>query len=134
MATLSRTDRCGISAKFWKTIPIFWLRKRCRARVPSAMTSVPSISIFPSVGSSRRLTCRTRVDLPLPDSPMTQKISPRVTLRLTPATPTTALNSARTSAFESPRLRIAASASAGRSPKIFQTLEISITVSDMRAP
>jgi hypothetical protein len=47
--------------------------------------------ILPAVGSSSRLKWRTSVDLPLPDRPMMQKISPRFTLRLTSATPTTAL-------------------------------------------
>jgi putative transposon-encoded protein len=51
--------------------------ERLQSFGPSAMTSVPSIMILPAVGSSSRLKWRTSVDLPLPDKPMMQKISPR---------------------------------------------------------
>ncbi|ABG31455.1 conserved hypothetical protein [Roseobacter denitrificans OCh 114] len=129
IATLSRTDLCGINAKFWNTIPILRFRNACNSLDPRAITSVPSIAILPAVGSRRRLKWRTNVDLPLPDSPMMQKISPRETERETSATPTTELNSARTSDLESPLSRMACNAASGLAPKIFHTLEISITQS-----
>ena len=62
---------------------------------------------------------RTIVDLPLPESPITQKISPRRTENETSATPTTHANSSSTSALPSPRSRTATIASSARSPNIF---------------
>ena len=41
----------------------------------SPTTSTSPISTFPAVGSIRRLTQRTKVDLPLPDNPMTTNVS-----------------------------------------------------------
>ena len=40
------------------------------------ITSSPSTRILPAVGSWMRLSMRTSVDLPDPDSPMTTKTSP----------------------------------------------------------
>ena len=37
------------------------------------------IRIFPDVGSNNLLICLIKVDFPLPDNPMTQKISPGLT-------------------------------------------------------
>ena len=39
IAMLSITDRCGINAKFWKTMPIFLFLKSCRSCFSSAITS-----------------------------------------------------------------------------------------------
>ena len=50
---------------------------------------------------------RIRVDLPEPDSPMMQKISPRPTLKLASCTPTTQSNRSRISFFDMPSLRMA---------------------------
>ncbi len=61
------------------------------------------------------------VDLPLPDRPMMQKISPRRTWRLASETPTTQLKSCSTCVFVSPRSRIACMAAGALLPKIFQT-------------
>ncbi|EAU52706.1 hypothetical protein OM2255_04240 [Rhodobacterales bacterium HTCC2255] len=114
IATLSKTDLCGMSAKFWKTIPIFWFLNFCKSCVPKPITSVPSINICPSVGSNNRLKCLTNVDFPLPERPMIQNISPLFTDKLTSATPTTALYLFKTSALLSPSSRIARNASSGR--------------------
>ena len=45
----------------------------------AAMTSVPTISIDPAVGSISRISVRTSVDLPDPDSPMTTNTLPGLT-------------------------------------------------------
>jgi hypothetical protein len=55
----------------------------------AAITSWPTISIFPAVGSMRRMSVRTRVDLPEPESPMTTKTSPGHTSSDTSLTATT---------------------------------------------
>ena len=43
-----------------------------------SVSSTPSTTTVPAVGSSSRLTQRSSVDLPDPDGPMTQTTSPRV--------------------------------------------------------
>ena len=53
------------------------------------MTSWPAISILPAVGSISRMSVRTSVDLPDPDSPMTTKTSPGQTSSDTSLTATT---------------------------------------------
>ena len=73
--------------------------------------------------------CRTRVDLPLPDRPITQNISPSATLKFASATPTTQSNFSSTSALLRLSVRTAFSASSARSPKIFQTFLSSMTAS-----
>ena len=55
--------------------------------------SSPSITISPAVGSIRRIRQRTIVDLPLPDSPMITKVSPRFTWNETSCRPMTLPNS-----------------------------------------
>ena len=62
---------------------------------------------------------------------MMQKISPARTSKLTLRTPTTASKRSSTSALSRPSLRMAASASAARLPKIFQTSRTSMTLSFM---
>ena len=75
-ATLSRRRRWGSSPKCWKTMLIF-VRRSSRSRSGlAAVTSSPSISTLPAVGSIRRDRQRTSVDLPEPDRPMTTKSSP----------------------------------------------------------
>ena len=51
-------------------------------------TSWPSTRTLPAVGVINRLRQRTRVDLPLPDSPMTTTISPSFTSKEALFTPT----------------------------------------------
>ena len=126
-ATLSLTVLCGKSAICWNTIPI------CRARISrsssarSARISRSSTEISPAVGSIRRLRWRTRVDLPEPESPITQNTSPRLTENEQSAMPTTQPNSSSTCPLLRPRLLIASMASSARSPKIFQTPLMAIT-------
>src|SRR5215471_49425 len=67
------------------------------------------------------------VDLPLPDNPMMQKISPLFRVRVTLATPTTQPNSFSTSVLPSPRSVIARIATLARLPKTFQTDRQSIS-------
>ena len=59
----------------------------------------------PAVGSISRLMWRTMVDLPEPDSPMTQKISPRGTSNEQSAMPTTHPNCSSACALVRPFLR-----------------------------
>ena len=63
-----------------------------------AITSRPSISIAPAVGSISRISVRTSVDLPEPESPMTTKTSPGQTSSETSLTATTLPVFARSSA------------------------------------
>ena len=85
-ATLSSTLRCGSRAKFWNTIPILWRRISIISRSPAFSRSRPSNRTSPAVGSIRRDRQRSRVDLPEPLRPMTMKISPSGTSRLTSRT------------------------------------------------
>jgi len=61
------------------------------------------------------------VDLPEPDKPITQKISPRGTVKEQSAIPITQPNSSRTSGLPRFRVLMASSASFALSPNIFQT-------------
>ncbi len=70
------------------------------------------------------------VDLPEPDKPMTQKISPRVTSNEHSAIPTTQPNFSSTSGLPRPSALMAAMASSARLPNIFQTSSSLITGSD----
>jgi hypothetical protein len=56
-----------------------WRRSSRRSRSFIAVTSAPLTRICPRVGSTSRDRQRINVDLPLPDSPMTTKISPSIT-------------------------------------------------------
>src|SRR5574337_2222492 len=86
-----------------------------------ADSSRPFTKTSPLVGSIRRLSIRISVDLPLPDSPMMQKISPRRTWIVAFETPTTHLNSCKTSRLPRPRSVTARIASGAFFPNIFQT-------------
>ena len=55
--------------------------------------SSPAMTISPAVGSISRIRQRTMVDLPLPDSPMITKVSPRFTWNDTSCRPMTLPNS-----------------------------------------
>src|SRR5918911_4792804 len=74
----------------------------------------------PAVGSISRLMQRNKVDLPLPESPMTTKISPLFTSKLASKTPIVAPVSCSSSALLLPARR-RSSASSARRPKTFET-------------
>ena len=69
------------------------------------------MSIFPIVGSKSLLMCLTRVDLPLPDRPITQKISPGRISNETSETPMTELYFSRASCLVTRLFFIASKAS-----------------------
>ena len=71
--------------------------------------------------------CLTNVDLPLPDNPMTQKISPGFTSNETLETPITELYFSKASCFEIFLFWIASKASLSVLPKTFQTFSIFIS-------
>lgn len=64
-------------------MPKFFCRNSRSSRVESAVMSVPSTWMLPAVGSMSLLRQRTNVDFPLPDKPMTTRISPCWTSRET---------------------------------------------------
>ena len=71
-ATFSRAVWSGKRLKCWKTMPM-------RARRMSGLTSralSPARSTSPLLGSCRRLTPRSSVDLPEPEGPMMQVVVP----------------------------------------------------------
>ena len=59
-------------------------RRTASMSTSGSVTSTPSTTTCPLVGTSSRLTHRSSVDLPDPDGPMTQTTSPRSTLRSMP--------------------------------------------------
>ena len=81
--TLSRTLRCGKSAKCWKTVVVGRL---CGGRSTS---DCPSRTISPPVGYSCPPIIRSVVVLPQPDGPSRTTYSPWSTCRLTSSTATT---------------------------------------------
>src|SRR4051812_37973864 len=118
-ATLSSTVRCASSPKCWKTIEDV-CRRSCRSSSRlAAVTSRPSISTRPAVGSIRRISVRTSVDLPDPERPMTTKTSPGYTSNETSRTaatqPVFSRNSARDRSTSAVPMTLAAFL-----PKIFQ--------------
>ena len=85
--TFSRAVRWGNRWNCWKTIPACSRTRRIcsrlrRVRMPPVSRS-PAISIVPAVGSSRKFTQRSRVDLPDPDRPKMTITSPRCSSRST---------------------------------------------------
>lgn len=94
-----------------------------------AAMSRPLTRTWPKLGSISRLSSRISVDLPEPDRPMMQKISPRRTSIEASETPTTQPNSFSTSCLPRPRPVIAPIASRERSPKTFHTDRQSIRTS-----
>ena len=110
------TVRCGISAKDWNTM-LMCLRRSARSALASICAmSWPSNSTWPAVGSIRRLSSRTSVDLPEPDRPMTTKISPSCTAKLASLTPSVWPVRSKMAALSRPS-RTRCIASCGRSPK-----------------
>ena len=75
---MSFTRRRGLSELMgsWKIICIF-VRAWRRSRPDWVVTSVPSRTIRPAVGSMMRISALPVVDLPQPDSPTRPRVSPR---------------------------------------------------------
>ena len=82
-AALSMIFLWGRSPKCWNTIATFCRRNWVSSRLLYLRTSSPSTLISPVVGSISRIRQRMRVDLPLPERPMTTNVSPRDTSKLT---------------------------------------------------
>ena len=82
------TRRWGNSPKCWNTIDIFERRTPRSCSGDMRKMSMPSIITSPRVGSMSRARQRTNDDLPLPDSPITTKVSPRPTSKEMSRTPT----------------------------------------------
>ncbi|MNT12176.1 hypothetical protein D3C72_1470960 [compost metagenome] len=86
-AVLSSTVICGSSANDWNTM-LMSLRRRARNWASGkVLMSLPSIRMRPAVGSIKRFSMRTRVDLPEPDRPMMTKISPASMVKVASKTP-----------------------------------------------
>ncbi len=115
-STFSRMLRCGKRAKCWNTMPNFWRRTFSSSRWWRPTIFWPSIRISPLVGSLSRFRQRMRLDLPLPDRPMTTRISPSWTSKLTSATPTACPVFSKMACLVSP-WRNNAWACSGESPK-----------------
>ena len=79
-----------------------------------------STNTDPVVGSISLFMQRTSVDFPLPDSPITTKVSPSLTSKLTFCNATTELYSACTSALDNPS-SFPNKSGLSSGPKIFQT-------------
>ena len=77
----------------------------------------------PAVGSIRRLSSRTRVDLPEPDKPMITKISPASMVKLASNTPIDWPVCSTISVLERPS-RASAKACCGLSPKTLKTFSM----------
>ena len=89
----SPTRATGLSAVIgsWKIIAIFSPRRRRMRRSLCASRSTPSTWMAPATGVRARRSCRPMTvkavtDLPDPDSPTTQTISPALTVRSMPST------------------------------------------------
>ena len=110
---VSKAQRHARAAEVW--------RRSCRSpSCVAAHTSLPSISIWPAVGSISRMSVRTSVDLPEPERPMTTKISPGQTSKETSRTAATQPCFARSSERGRSASGVPITLSAWR-PKIFQT-------------
>ena len=59
------------------------LRRSAGRSQSGALTSMPSTTMLPDVGVSRRLRQRIKVDLPVPEGPMIEMTSPASTVALT---------------------------------------------------
>ncbi len=75
-ATLSITVRWASRPKCWNTIETRWRRSSRSSSELAPVTSWSPIRTVPAVGSISRISVRTSVDLPEPDSPMTTNTSP----------------------------------------------------------
>ncbi len=86
-ATIAPIGCRGLSEPYgsWKTICTS--RRSRRSSSPATLvTSRPSNSMVPAVGSSSRRMVRPAVDFPQPDSPTTPSVSPESRVRLSPST------------------------------------------------
>ena len=119
-ATLSITRRWASSPKCWNTIETVWRRSSRSSDWSAAMTSCPVMWMLPAVGSIRRISVRTRVDLPEPDRPMTTNTSPGwisiETSRTATTLPVLRCSSQRGSSASGVPMTLSACG-----PKIFQT-------------
>ena len=86
----------------WKTT---WIRRRisCRSFTPREATSVPSKTIEPASGSTRRVRQRASVVLPLPDSPTMPSVRFRRSDSETPSTAVSRGAGSRLNLLESER-------------------------------
>jgi hypothetical protein len=75
-ATLSKTDICGNSAKFWNTMPTL------RSSEGTPLNERSPISTSPEVTSENPARMFSAVDLPNPPAPSRVTNSPGATLRL----------------------------------------------------
>ena len=117
-STLSSTLRCGSRPKCWKTMDILYRRRLRRASRSSLVMSSPSNRISPAVGSMSRFRQRIMVDLPLPESPMTTKVSRFSMSKLAPLMATVQPVLARISLLDRP-CSIRGRARFGLGPKTF---------------
>src|SRR5262245_44026874 len=88
-ATLSTSERWGSSPKFWNTMLTRWRRRSSRRSSSARVTSRSPMRTVPAVGSMSLVRQRTRVDLPLPDKPITTNTSPGATSKSISRTATT---------------------------------------------
>ena len=131
-ATLSITRRCASRPKCWKTIDDVWRRNSRKSAWLAAITSLPAISICPAVGSIRRISVRTSVDLPEPERPITTNTSLGHTSNETSRTAATQSCFSRSSARGRSASGVPITLSAWR-PKIFQTPSARISGSPLRS-
>ena len=115
------TLRCGNKPKFWNTIDIFVRRNSLNCTSSKSVTSCPSMCMFPEVESMRRIKHLTRVDLPLPDNPITTNVWPFATLNEMLRRATTCPNSDCISARDLSRFSCSRAID-GLSPKTFHRL------------
>ena len=80
-ATFSRQESEGRRLKNWKMKPILSRRRRVRSSSERSATDWPSMRISPEVGRSRPPMRLRRVDLPEPEGPTMETISPRAMCR-----------------------------------------------------
>ena len=122
--TLSRTLRQGSKANCWNTMATPRERKSRRALASQEQTSTSrspcATTTRPRAGLFKRLTARSSVDLPEPESPISTQISPGATASVAPATPTTWPVSARISSRVRPASR-SGSTRFGFGPKMMST-------------
>ena len=124
---------CGISANDWNTM-LMSLRRSARSWASECrLMSCPSITMRPAVGSIKRFSRRTRVDLPEPDRPMMTKISPAWMCRFASNTAMEWPVWARMSCLDTP-CRTRSRAVSGASPKTLKTWSMVISFATRRAP
>ena len=73
---LCNTERWGNNPKCWNTIASSFLRIRSNSLSVTLEISLPLMITSPEVGFINRLMQRSKVDFPLPESPIITNISP----------------------------------------------------------